>query len=336
MIDVISDIINLSRINKIQSKIKFCFFVENDFIYQYLEPYIKKKNNYNTIIVSLETIKIKNHKKKNFVSKTFFFRNIFFLTHKIKFLITSIPDLDNSFFRKSKNNLTKYIYIQHSPLSLTKIYDEKAFLAYDAVQAVNTFQYNELKKINHLYDKKIKIFKSKYLFLEKKISQGTLNQEKKILIAPTWQTNFYELNLHIKLKKIFDENKIKYILRPHPMSLKKKEISVEKLKANMINFDVNSELNFKNYSHLISDWSGIFVEYSIINKQFSILINTKQKIRNIKSDKFSEIPLEIFTRDILGYTLEIENLNDIKKLLNKSNADNENKITKFYDEFFFN
>ena len=120
------------------------------------------------------------------------------------------------------------------------------------------------------------------------------------------------------------------------MSLKKKEISVEKLKANMINFDVNSELNFKNYSHLISDWSGIFVEYSIINKQYSILINTKQKIRNIKSDKFPEIPLEIFSRDKLGYTLEIENLNDIKNLLDKSNADKENKITKFYDEYFFN
>ena len=336
MIDFISDIITLFKINKIQSKIKFCFFVENNFIYQYLEPYIKKRKINNTIIISLEKLKINKQEKKIYVLKTMFFRNIFFLTHKIKFLITSTPDLDNSFFQKSKHNLTKYIYIQHSPLSLTKIYDEKAFLAFDAVQVVNIFQYNELKKINYLYKKKIKAFKSKYLFLEKKISQKILNKEKKVLIAPTWHTNFYELNLHIKLKKIFDENKIDYILRPHPMSLKKKEISVEKLKENKINFDINSDLNFKNYSDLISDWSGIYVEYSIINKRLALLINTKQKIRNIKSDNFSEVPLEVFARNILGYSVEIENIIQIKNFLEKSNMDNVNTITKFYNEYFFN
>ena len=156
------------------------------------------------------------------------------------------------------------------------------------------------------------------------------------MIAPTWHTNFYELNLHIKLKKIFDENKIDYILRPHPMSLKKKEISVEKLKENKINFDINSDLNFKNYSDLISDWSGIYVEYSIINKRLALLINTKQKIRNIKSDNFSEVPLEVFARNILGYSVEIENIIQIKNFLEKSNMDNVNTITKFYNEYFFN
>ena len=45
--------------------------------------------------------------------------------------------------------------------------DKKAFLFFDAVQVVNVFQYNELKKINQFYEKKIKPFKSKYLFLEK-------------------------------------------------------------------------------------------------------------------------------------------------------------------------
>ena len=336
MIDFISDIITLSKISKIQSKIKFCFFVENNFIYQYLEPYIQRKKNDNTIIISLEKLNIKNQGKKKYVLKTMFFRNIFFLTHKIKFLITSTPDLENSFFQKSKYNLTKYIYIQHSPLSLTKIYNEKSFLAFDAVQVVNIFQYNEIQKINYLYKKKIKAFRSKYHFLDKKISQKIFNKEKKILIAPTWHTNFYDLNLHIELKKIFDENKINYVLRPHPMSLKKKEISIKELKENMINFDINEKLDFNNFSHLISDWSGIYIEYSIINKKFAFLINTKQKIRNTKSDNFPELPIEVFARNILGYSIEVENLLQIKNYLDKDNIENEEKINKFYNEYFFN
>ena len=84
----ISTKISNTKIKKIQSKIKFCFFVENNFIYQYLEPYIQRKKNDNTIIISLEKLNIKNQGKKKYVLKTMFFRNIFFLTHKIKFLIT--------------------------------------------------------------------------------------------------------------------------------------------------------------------------------------------------------------------------------------------------------
>ena len=335
MIDLISDIITLFKINKIQTKVKFCVFVENNFIYQYLKPYIEKKKNNNTIIVSFEKLEMQT-KKRVFVIKTLFFKSLFFLTHKFKFLITSTPDLNNSFFRKSNHNLTKYIYIQHSPLSLTKIYDEKAFLAFDAVQVVNSFQYNELKKINQLYKKKIKPFKSRYLFLNRKISQKNLDGEKKVLIAPTWHTNFYALNLHVKFKKIFDEEKIDYILRPHPMSFKKKEISINEIKKNNINFDANNELDFKKYSHLITDWSGIFVEYSIINKRFSILINTKQKIRNINSNKFQDLPIEILARDILGNSLEVDNINDIKKIIHKNNIDEKNVINKFYTENFFN
>ena len=211
-----------------------------------------------------------------------------------------------------------------------------AFLFFDAVQVVNVFQYKELKKINQLYNKKIKPFKSKYLFLNEKISQKNSKEEKKVLIAPTWHTNFYELDLHIKLKNIFDEERIDYVLRPHPMSFKKEEISINELNLNNINFDTNNELDFKKYSHLITDWSGIFVEFSIINKKFSILINTKQKIRNINSNKFPDLPIEILARDILGNSLEVDNIKDIKKFIYQNNIDKKNIISKFYDKNFFN
>ena len=78
LIDLLSDIATLFKINKIQSNIKFCVFVENNFIYQYLKPYIEKKKNNNTIIVSFEKLKIQKEKKKVFVLKTMFLGVYFF------------------------------------------------------------------------------------------------------------------------------------------------------------------------------------------------------------------------------------------------------------------
>ena len=42
---------------------------------------------------------------------------------------------------------------------------------------------------------------------------------KKLLIAPTWNTNFYK-NIHENLFRLLEKNKIDYEFRPH-MSVKK-------------------------------------------------------------------------------------------------------------------
>ena len=63
MITFISDIITLIKINKIQSNLNYCFFVENNFIYQYLEPYIERKKNEDTIIISFEKLNVSTKKK---------------------------------------------------------------------------------------------------------------------------------------------------------------------------------------------------------------------------------------------------------------------------------
>ena len=120
------------------------------------------------------------------------------------------------------------------------------------------------------------------------------------------------------------------------MSFKKEEISIKELKKYKINFDTNNQLDFKKYSHLITDWSGIFVEYSIINKKFSILINTKQKIRNINSNKFPDLPIEILARDILGNSLEVDNIKDIKRFIYQNNIDEKMLLVNFIMKIFFN
>ena len=292
------------------------FFCENKFIFQYLEKYISKKTlNKKILIISFEKIQLpKNKNIKLFVFKSNFFRELFFLTLRLKFFYSSTPDLNNSIFKKSKFSNCKYIYLQHSPISLIAGYNQEAFKSFDAIQAINEYQLIEIKEISKKYNLKIKAFRGKYLFFKNKLS-NTDNEKKRfdVLIAPSWNTKFYELKCHLKLSEHLRKNDISYQLRPHPMSIKKREVSFEELEKNMISINSDDNLNFNNHNFLISDWSGIFIEYAFLKNKKCFLINTPRKILNHEYTSFSSKSIEVDQRNNLAFTY---NVDEIKKLSN--------------------
>ena len=141
------------------------------------------------------------------------------------------------------------------------------------MQAINTYQFNELDLINKKFNIKVRPFKSKYAFLE--LNNLNVDKKKKLLIAPTWNTNFYKRNIHENLFRLLEKNKIDYEFRPHYMSVKKNEINLNKYDKSILNID--GYIDLRNYENLISDWSGIYFEFAILNKRRPILIDTKKK-----------------------------------------------------------
>ena len=138
---------------------------------------LKKKK---IVIISFEDINQKIFcNDLIFVFKTNFFRQLVFLTLNLKYLYSSTPDLNKTIFVKSKFNKCKYIYLQHSPVSLTMIYRDKAFNEFDAVQVISRYQLKEMIEIKEKFNLNIKLIKSKYLFIQKKIK---LSLEKKSMI----------------------------------------------------------------------------------------------------------------------------------------------------------
>ena len=95
-------------------------------------------------------------------------------------------------------------------------------------------------------------------------------------------------------------------------------------------------LNFEKYKYIITDWSGIFLEFALINKTKPFLINTKKKILNEDYKKFSNLPIEISARKKIGHEIEIFELEKILDLINgnKTNKD-ENIIIDFYKNNFY-
>ena len=106
---------------------------------------LKKKK---IVLISFENIDLNNNDNvKLFVFKTNLIRELIFLTLKLKFLYSSTPDLNNTIFKRSKFSNCKYIYLQHSPVSLNLIYRENAFDFFDAVQVISNYQLNEMNEI---------------------------------------------------------------------------------------------------------------------------------------------------------------------------------------------
>ena len=346
MIKVFKDIFNYYHFKKKESDFRVGFFCENKFIFEYVKPYIlKKAKKQKIIILSFEDLNYNfGNKIIIFSFYTKFFRKLIFLTLKLGYLYSSTPDLNQSIFQKSRVSKCKYIYLQHSPASLTMIYNSQAFDAFDAVQAINIYQFNEMKEIILKKNLKSRVFKGKYLFLsdQKKINEN-FNYHFDLLIAPTWNSNFYKLNCHLILNELLSKHNISYVLRPHPMSLKKKEISLIDLNKLNIKFDISRRINLNSYKFLISDWSGIFIEFAILTKRKSLLVNTPKKILNKNYTNYDQVPIEISLRNVFGTTFEVNELEKLvnelieqkNKFNNKPNLFKDKNIQKCIEKDFF-
>ena len=95
----------------------------------------------------------------------------------------------------------------------------------------------------------------------------------------------------------------------------------------MLNFDYNPKLNLSEYSDLISDWSGIYIEFCLIKNHKCYLINTKQKILNNKIF-FDHLTVEEKLRK-LSYIYDKNNIyNMVNKIKNDNIIEPVNHITK--------
>jgi hypothetical protein len=339
-----SDIFTLIDFLKYQKKIKRVFFFESSFIENHLAPYVDKNKNIDeTIIISLYKTQNNNLKKfKIFQVNKLFFLNLFFLLLKTKYCYSSTPDIDHSAFQRSVFKKTKYIYIQHSPVGLIKIFRDNALTNFDVVQVVNTFQKNDLINISKRKNKKIKAWQGKYLFLgdenNEKFSFNINKQErKKILIAPTWGTDFFNLNIHLTIKKNLNPSEYDIFIRPHNMSILNNKNLISDLIQN--NFQISKgKINFNQYDLLITDWSGLYIEFAKINRIKSILIETKDKILNDKFYEYKDDSIDTFARNELGKILLTTQLDtiesEVKDIILNRNKHTE-KIDKFFDSYFY-
>tara|TARA_Y100000590_G_scaffold290537_1_gene327044 strand:- start:3700 stop:4872 length:1173 start_codon:yes stop_codon:yes gene_type:complete len=338
------------------------FYVEDENYYIYLKSIMNELTKIQKINICYVTssksdplLEIQNEKIKSFYIGNGTVRTKFFLNLKADLLIMTMPDLETFHIKRSKVKSVNYVYVFHSAVSTHLIYRKDAFDNFDTILCVGDYQIKEIQERELKYNLNCKkLIKCGYPRLDELIKEYQtfleLNKnylvENQILIAPSWGENgLIETKGEEIISKLLDSD-YKVILRPHPMTIKKSSKIIQKIKDKFVqnqNFkfeqDIRTFDSFFTSEYVISDWSGVAIEYAFTTKKPVLFIDLPKKMRNQEYEKISFVPLEERIREQIG---EILSPNDISQLdgkihFMKKNQDEYSKIIEsIYHEIIFN
>jgi YidC/Oxa1 family membrane protein insertase len=347
----------LKSINEITSKnFKIVFFSENRNYQKYSSIFIKTiLDAYPNEVLYVSIDKrdfIDDQRIKNFLLENNYIAQFFFMKLKCKNMLTTTIDLGNNLIVKTKKVLN-YIYYFHSPVSTTKVYTNKAFDNYDTILSIGKFQVEEIRKrerIKKIKEKKIIELGYPYFdYLKKKLDEIDFIKPDSILVAPSW--NYKEKNF---INEDFDQiidSLLNYgfnvIFRPHPEHFKRSKNFLRQIKDKNIhkNFIFDTEIeNFISMQKsicLITDNSGIAIEYSLILKRPVFYYNSLSKNHNSDVNYFTKMfNLEETLKKDFGYIFDSLTITNLGEFLT-DNINNFNNIKKkhldmFLQKNFFN
>jgi YidC/Oxa1 family membrane protein insertase len=237
----------------------------------------------------------------------------------------------------------KYVYIFHSLASTTAVYLRDAFRHYDYIFCAGPHQLLELRSYFDKVSQKPILVEHGYNKIDKLVKQiprERLLQKKTILIAPSWgPSSLNESDIEILIQELIKDYRV--IVRFHPMEIKKKKVFMNKIimKFPDTNFhnDTSNLDDLINSDLLITDWSGIAIEFGLGLRKPVISINYPQKVRNKDFVELEQITFENSIRKEIGIILEREQLwniqDHVQKLINSWQPE---LVRKHTESFVYN
>jgi len=267
-------------------------------------------------------------------------RTKFFMELKADILVMTMPNLETYFIKRSKVYPVHYVYIFHSIVSTHTIYRKGAFDHYDSIFCTGPHHIEEITATESVYSLKHKnLVEHGYGLLDKlqknkplKNQKSYTNDEKKkIIIAPSWGKKGLLETKGIELVKILLDAGYHVTVRPHPMTIRKWPKKIKAIKNefdNEPNFEMETDVSsfesiYSAYG-LISDWSGIAIEYAFVCEMPVFYIDVSQKINNSSYNKIQCNPLEFSIRNLIGKIISPNDLSSLPKVIESTYEENNN------------
>ena len=293
---------------------------------------------------------VKNYPKlKVFYIGTGLFRTWMFMNLKADLFIMTMPDIEKFHLKRSKIYPVHYLYIFHALVSTHSNYRQGAFDFYDTIFCTGKQQITEIRETEKYYKlPKKNLFRDGYRPLEYLINESLTfsnasSDKLKILIAPSWgKNNILEHCINELLENLIDSGN-EIFLRPHPMTLRNNKSQIEELKSKFLNKkNFNLQENHADRSILfesdllITDWSGIGIEYGLGLLKPILYINVPKKNFNPEYRKINIIPMEVSVRSEIGKIVEIKDIPYINKIILKTmNLYKKDNILKIRDKYVY-
>ena len=291
-------------------------------------------------ITSVKNDPIFSSKNKNILS--FYIgegasRTKFFLTLRAKILVMDMPDLDTYHIKRSKAYPVHYIYLFHSMFSIHSYLRKGALDNYDTIFCVGPHHVNELRTTEKLYGLKPKTIvnygfgRLDTLLQEKeKFVKPDSNLKDLILITPSYGDENLLEKCGIELIDTLLKSDFRVLLRPHFRTLRDSKELIDSIKNKfgkkpsfIFEDGVISPEYFHNSICMISDWSGISMEYAFTFERSVIFIDVPKKILNPDADDLPLEPIEISIRKKIGHIVSTNNIREIPNIINNLNNNTE-------------
>ena len=267
-------------------------------------------------------------------------RTKFFMELKADILVMTMPNLETYFIKRSKVYPVHYVYIFHSIVSTHTIYRKGAFDHYDSIFCTGPHHIEEITATESVYSLKHKnLVEHGYGLLDKLQKNKPLknqknytnDKKKKIIIAPSWGKKGLLETKGIELVKILLDAGYHVTVRPHPMTIRKWPKKIKAIKNefdNEPNFEMETDISsfesiYSAYG-LISDWSGIAIEYAFVCEMPVFYIDVSQKINNSSYNKIQCNPLEFSIRNLIGKIISPNDLSSLPKVIESTYEENNN------------
>ena len=273
------------------------------------------------------------------------------------FVLTT-PDINKYFLKRSfiKKDI-EYIYVPHDAMSAHMAFAQDALNAYDTVFCSGPHVKRELQKIEEVDKLKQKnLVEFGFPFLddlvrmkEEELKTEKAHKTKQILIAPTWnEDNIMDSCLDDIIESLYKHDDYHLIVRPHPEYTKRNSYKLQQIVEKYKDYDpkkLTFELDFSTNKSIytsdiiITDWSGISVEFCLATKKPAVFINTKMKVQNPDWEKLEITPVEIEIRDKFGKAIEKEDAKNIDETiaeLIKNNKTYKKEIETYFETFIYN
>lgn len=266
--------------------------------------------------------------------------------------VMTMPDLEKYHIKRSRvRENIEYLYVMHGVGSYVMPLRKGALDWFDSVLCIGIDNENEIRDTEKLYNTKPKMLvEAGYPLIDRMIadyekSEKRENTRPKILIAPSWQPdNIIEL-CGEELIDTLRGSDYDIILRPHPQMVRHVPEIFAKLHEKYDGTNVEIQTDFSSTNPileadvLITDWSGIALEFAFTTKRPVLFIDTPMKVLNPDYNKIPTKPLDITIRNVVGKSLspnEIAKANDIIKEFLENKTSYTDKINAALHEHVFN
>ena len=268
-------------------------------------------------------------------------RTKFFLTLKAIILVMDMPDLQTFHIKRSKKYPVHYVYLFHSMFSIHSYLRKGALDNYDTIFCVGPHHINEIRETEKMYGLKSKnLINYGYgrldaLLQEREYFQRTDSSiNNLILITPSYGNNNLLEKCGLELIDILLKSNFKVILRPHFRTLRDSTKLIDSIKEKFEknpNFVLEKGIIPSNLFHnslcMISDWSGISLEYAFVLERPVLFVDVPKKINNTDFEKIHYKDIETNIRRDIGYVISPNEIENVPEKIN-SLFENSDKFRK--------